>query len=132
MARARVARLALLDTHVVCWLYAGRIDLLSPAAAHLIESAQIAVSPIVRLELQYLFEIKHIVRRADQILNALAADIGLAVRQEPFDGVVKAANSVTWTRDPFDRLQVGHAQLIRAAFITRDELIRARFGAAVW
>jgi len=132
MARARVARLALLGTHAMCWLYAGRIDLLSAGAQRLIESAQIAVSPIVRLELQYLFEIKRIMRRADQILNALAADIGLAVRQEPFGVVVKAANSVTWTRDPFDRLQVGHAQLIRAAFVTRDELIRTRFAAAVW
>jgi PIN domain nuclease of toxin-antitoxin system len=132
MARTRVARLALLDTHVVCWLYAGRIDLLSAGAQRLIESAQIAISPIVRLELQYLFEIKRITRRADQILNTLASDIGLTVRQEPFDGVVKAANNVAWTRDPFDRLQVGHAQLIRAAFITRDELIRARFSAAVW
>ena len=132
MARARVARLALLDTHVVCWLYAGRIDLLSAGAQRLVESAQIAVCPIVRLELQYLFEIKRITRRADQILNTLASDIGLTVRQEPFDGVVKAANNVAWTRDPFDRLQVGHAQLIRAAFITRDELIRARFAAAVW
>jgi PIN domain nuclease of toxin-antitoxin system len=132
MARTRAARLALLGTHVVCWLYAGRIDLLSAGAQRLVESAQIAISPIVRLELQYLFEIKRITRRADQILNTLAADIGLTVRQEPFDGVVKAANSVAWTRNPFDRLQVGHAQLIRAAFITRDELIRARFSAAVW
>jgi PIN domain nuclease of toxin-antitoxin system len=101
MARTRVARLALLDTHVVCWLYAGRIDLLSARAERLVESAQIAVSPIVRLEqLQYLFEIKRIMRRADRILKALAADIG-------------------------------HAQLIRAAFVTRDELIRTRLAAAV-
>jgi len=132
MARTRTARLALLGTHVVCWLYAGRIDLLSAGAQRLVESAQIAISPIVRLELQYLFEIKRITRRADQILNTLAADIGLTVRQEPFDGVVKAANNVAWTRNPFDRLQVGRAQLIRAAFITRDELIRTRFSAAVW
>ncbi len=132
MARARVARLALLDTHVVCWLYAGRIDLLSTDAKQLIESTQIAVSPIVRLELQYLFEIKRITRHADQVLNALASDIGLAVRQETFDSVVRAASGISWTRDPFDRLQVGHARLLHAAFVTRDELIRARFAAAVW
>ena len=54
MARSRKRRLIHLDTHVVCWLYAGRLELLSPAARGAIERATLAVSPMVGLELQYL------------------------------------------------------------------------------
>jgi len=37
VARPRKPQLTHLDTHVVCWLYEGRTELLSPAAKEAIE-----------------------------------------------------------------------------------------------
>ncbi len=39
MARTRKPALIYLDTHIVCWLYEGRVGLLSVAAAEAIEAA---------------------------------------------------------------------------------------------
>lgn len=46
-----------LDTHVVVWLYAGLTAKLSDLAKLLINKHELYISPIVRLELQYLYEI---------------------------------------------------------------------------
>jgi PIN domain nuclease of toxin-antitoxin system len=46
-----------LDTHVVAWLFAGRLDLLSEPARSVIEAEDLVISPMVILELEYLFEI---------------------------------------------------------------------------
>ena len=48
-----MARRVYLDTHVVTWLYAGRVDLLSEPASRLINEATVVVSPMVALELAY-------------------------------------------------------------------------------
>jgi len=45
-----------LDTHVVVWLYSGELSLLSEKACQLIEENELLISPLVLLELQYLFE----------------------------------------------------------------------------
>ena len=45
-----------LDTHILVWLYGGMVDLLSEKAKTLIESEDLVISPLVELELQYLFE----------------------------------------------------------------------------
>lgn len=49
-----------LDTHVVVWLYSGKIDMLSKKASDLIENGDLFISPAVTLELQYLKEVKRI------------------------------------------------------------------------
>ncbi len=45
-----------LDTHVVVWLYAGLTARLRPAARDLLNTSDLAISPMVFLELQYLYE----------------------------------------------------------------------------
>ena len=45
-----------LDTHIVCWLYEGRTELLTPAALQLIETGLLQISPAMHLELTYLHE----------------------------------------------------------------------------
>jgi PIN domain nuclease of toxin-antitoxin system len=45
-----------LDTHTAAWLYGGFISKLSAEAFDLIENSQVLISPIVMLELEYLFE----------------------------------------------------------------------------
>ncbi len=45
-----------LDTHIVVWLFAGQIEKLSSRANVLLNENEILISPIIRLELQYLLE----------------------------------------------------------------------------
>ena len=48
-----------IDTHIAVWLYAGEVEKFSDHAKDLLNDNDILISPIVRLELQYLHEIKH-------------------------------------------------------------------------
>ncbi|HPQ42427.1 MAG TPA: PIN domain-containing protein [bacterium] len=45
-----------LDTHVVVWLYEGRTELFTDAARNAIDANDLAISPMVLLELAYLEE----------------------------------------------------------------------------
>ncbi len=121
-----------LDTHVVLWLYEGLIDRLSKKACTAIEENDLLISPIVRLELQYLFEIKRCKRAAHLILSELQSQIGLTVCDLPFDDVIRKATEVKWTRDPFDRLIVANAFCTGLQLITKDAGIRRHTKLAVW
>ncbi|MGH8489165.1 MAG: type II toxin-antitoxin system VapC family toxin [Gammaproteobacteria bacterium] len=131
MARASESRLVYLDTHIVCWLYEGRGDLISEPAATAIERARLRVSPIVDMELQYLCEIGRLAKGPAVILPALAHELGLEVGIEPFAKVVIEARKLRWTRDPFDRLIVAETVLTKAALVTKDRS-REHCPAAVW
>ena len=122
-----------LDTHVVVWLYAGLFDKLSPLAIQLIEEHDIFISPILQLELTYLFEIKKIRCVADEILHELHQKIGLKLCELPFELIVNRATSLTWVRDPFDRLIT--AQTLanpHSLLVTKDRVIRKYCEQAVW
>jgi PIN domain nuclease of toxin-antitoxin system len=121
-----------LDTHVVVWLYAARRDLLSRAAKKAIEEDEIGISPIVLLELEYLRETGRIAGDPGAIAEGLERTIGLRICDLPFARAVEAARPLSWTRDPFDRLIVGHASALRAPLVTRDRAIRRRYDLAVW
>ena len=132
MARAQESEVVHLDTHIVCWLYEGRVDLLSAAAAQAIEQGQLMISPLVDLELQLLHEIGRILKGPQTILSALAADIGLEMATTPFAVVVAAARGLSWTRDPFDRLIAAQAIVADAKLVTKDRLLRKHCAAAFW
>lgn len=132
MARAPEPRLVYLDTHIACWLYEGRIDLISEPAATAIEGGRLRVSPIVDLELQYLYEIGRLTKGPADILPVLARELGLEVGTEPFARVVLEARKLGWTRDPFDRLIVAETVLTEALLVSKDSLIREHCAAVVW
>jgi PIN domain nuclease of toxin-antitoxin system len=132
MGRKRQPRLTFLDTHIVCWLYEGRIDLLSPECVVAIETGLLRISPMVSLELQYLYEIGRTTRSASEVLAALAEDIDLRLSVIPFADVVARAQSLNWTRDPFDRLIVAEAMVAGGVLLTRDEKIRTNCACALW
>lgn len=132
MARAQRPRLIHLDTHVVCWLYAGRVDLLSPLARAAIELDTLAVSPMVGLELQYLREIGRIRHGPKRVIAALRGDLGLSLSDLPFAAIAARARTFSWTRDPFDRLIAAEAAVARARLVTRDDLLRRNFRLALW
>lgn len=132
MAQAPVAPLIHLDTHVVCWLYGGEVERLSADARSAMERGQLAISPMVELELEYLREIGRLLVDPTIVVGALANDLGLAVSQTPFPVVVARAREITWTRDAFDRLIAAQALADGARLVTKDNRIREHFATALW
>ena len=121
-----------LDTHVVAWLYAGRVDLLPSLVRTLVDGNELLMSPMVGLELQYLHEIGKTTDPADAVINTLSAAIGLRFCDLAFAEVSRASWAETWTRDPFDRIIVAQARLRGEPLITRDRTIRRRYARALW
>ena len=121
-----------LDTHVVAWLFAGRVDLLPRPVVELIDRDELLISPIVALELQYLFEIARTTEPAKVVVEALTRELGLKSCDLPFTEVIVEALNQSWTRDPFDRIIVSHAQLRGTSLLTKDQTIRDHFTHALW
>jgi PIN domain nuclease of toxin-antitoxin system len=127
-----MASLIYLDTHVVAWLFAGRLDLIPPSVRALLDEHDLIISPAVKLELQYLFEIRRTAEPARVVLESLGREVGLKVCDLAYADVVEVALDQSWTRDPFDRVIVGQAALRGSSLVTGDRLIREHFERAVW
>lgn len=122
-----------LDTHVVVWLYAARADLLSePARSALNGEDDLRVSPMVLLEIDFLRETGRIASGHSTVYGELHQKLGLRVCELGFSDVIEASAALEWTRDPFDRLIVGHAAASGASLITRDETVRRHYEKALW
>jgi PIN domain nuclease of toxin-antitoxin system len=127
-----MAPLIYLDTHVVAWMFAGRVDLIPASVRALLDEHELMISPAVKLELQYLFEIRRTAEPAKVVIEGLAREVGLKVCDLPYAEVVEVALDQSWTRDPFDRVIVSQAALRGASLVTRDRAIRDHFQHAVW
>lgn len=90
------------------------------------------ISPMVRLELQYLHEIGRINPTADTIIADLVQCVGLTICAKPFNDVIANATQLSWTRDPFDRILVAHAGLDNDILITGNHAIRTYYPHARW
>ncbi|MGH9190468.1 MAG: type II toxin-antitoxin system VapC family toxin [Acidimicrobiales bacterium] len=121
-----------LDTHVLVWLFGQQFDRVPAAVRRRIESEPVAISPMVTLELRYLFEVKKVSGPPQDVLDDLGTSIELAISDAPFPRVVAAALDLDWTRDVFDRLICGQAIADDAALITADRRIRDHFSQAAW
>ncbi len=121
-----------LDTHVVIWIYQKNTGRFNPEGLNWLEQEDILISPIVELEMEYLFEIDKIRERSAVILNYLEKRIGLAMCEESFPRVIKKASSMKWTRDPFDRIITAQAALQDAPLLTQDRQIQKHYPKAVW
>jgi PIN domain nuclease of toxin-antitoxin system len=121
-----------LDTHVVVWLYAGKTELMSKTAVEYIENNDLYISPIVYLELKFLYEISRIKIAPAEILENLSASIGLSVCDKKFFQVINEGISLDWTRDPFDRIIVANAIANDAVLITKDTKILENYLKACW
>ena len=60
-----------------------------------------------------------------------AADLIVAA-QAPYCRTKSAFTALSWTRDPFDRLIVAQAAVRDARLITKDRVLRKRYGASLW
>ena len=121
-----------LDTHIAVWLYAGLIDKISETAKQAIEANDLLISPMVKLELQYLFEIGRITGKPDTIIKNLFTAIGLKVSETPLQQIIEEALKISWTRDVFDRLLSAEANIVGEGFITADENIKSNLKLAIW
>ncbi|MBD2604190.1 PIN domain-containing protein [Scytonema hofmannii FACHB-248] len=121
-----------LDTHVVAWLYSGLTDKLTEKAKNLINDNEIYISAIVRLELQYLYEIKRLTDESDLIIAQLSEQIGLKICNKDFKDIISIALTITWTRDPFDRIITANALLNNNILLSKDQNILNNYLYAKW
>lgn len=121
-----------LDTHVVVWLFTGEVEQLSTEAIDAIERHPLVVSPMVQLELSYLHEIDRLTIGGADVIADLERRVGLRRSDVALEALVDTAASLTWTRDPFDRLIVADALAAGAALVTKDRTIHDRSTIALW
>lgn len=127
-----MAKAVSIDTHVVVWLLAGNLTGIPPGVQQLLESHDIEIAPMVELELQYLFEIKKIRYSSGEIMRIMQREIGLEVSSVDCKKVIKEATSLSWTRDPFDRIIVASSIAAKTKLITKDRLILNNYKNAYW
>jgi PIN domain nuclease of toxin-antitoxin system len=121
-----------LDTNVLLWL-AGAPEQLSPSAKAAIDEHELLLfSPMVELEVEFLYEIGRIQRPATEVITHLRGVLNLKACDRSFASVAAKARELKWTRDPFDRLIAAQAALGADALLTRDKIIRANYPHAIW
>ena len=123
-----------LDTHVVVWLGVGRFESISPAVIERIETDDVAVSPMVELELAFLHEIGRLADRPPGFLAALQRSMGLEIDGTSFAAVssLSATEEFAFTRDPFDRVIAAQASAAGAVLATKDRVLRQHLELAIW
>ncbi len=121
-----------LDTHVLVWIYAGLVEKICEPVKSMINENQVFISPMVALELNYLYEINRITVDGGAIISELTRKMDLKICDRPFQDVVMKACGITWTRDPFDRIITGQAALTDTILITKDEHILRHYPMARW
>ncbi len=130
--------IAYLDTNIVVWLAQGNlaqgnINRLSGKAQDLLEEAELLISPMVLIELEYLYEVNRIKLPARDVQLKIEHEIGVRVCDLSFSSVANVTLDEKWTRDPFDRMIVAQAKANGLAFlVSADEEIRKHYPRTVW
>ena len=122
------------DTHIVIWLRENKLRKLSKVALRALERAEVLlVSPIVKLELAYLYEIGQLTLPPSKMLDSKTLNFDLTISDVSFAAVCDAAESIGWTRDLFDRLIVAEAIYTgNTPLITADTKIHKHYKKALW
>lgn len=110
---------------------AGELQRLSSAGRELIERERLVISPMVSLELTYLHEVGRIRVPGSAVLDDLVPRLEIQLAAAPFAAVVQRAQTLSWTRDPFDRLIAAHALTDDERLLTADETMLAHLPGAV-
>lgn len=121
-----------LDTHVLVRLLDKNSPPLPEKTQKLIEENDCFISPMVRLELEYLYEIKRISKSSSTIIKSLVRDIFLQEASDSLQHIAELAVSEKWTRDPFDRIIVSHAKFYQAQLISIDRNIQKNYSLTRW
>jgi PIN domain nuclease of toxin-antitoxin system len=122
-----------LDTNVVVWLAQGTLQRISRRAQSALEQGTLLVSPMVLIELQYLYELHRIKLPARDVQLKVEHEIGVRVCDLPFLSIASTALDEKWTRDPFDRMIVAQAKANGLApLVSADEEIKKNYPRTVW
>jgi PIN domain nuclease of toxin-antitoxin system len=113
----------LLDTNALIWIDGGH----QRVRPLLRRGQQLFVSPATVLELQFLDEAGRI-RVKDGGVRWVMEDERWMLDEPPAAAWFARAADESWTRDPFDRLIVAHAQLRRWRVATADTRMLAQLG----
>jgi len=125
--------IAYLDTHIVLWLAAGKVNRLSSRARGLIARSELLLSAMAYLELEYLRELGRTKFSARDLLEKVNHETNLRLCDLTMAAIASAALDEKWTRDPFDRLIVANAKANGLAWlISADEVVRNHYPRAVW
>lgn len=121
----------MVDTHIVVALYDGRTAGLSSKALRAIDRQSVWMSPAVLLELELLHEIGRLRVDGAAIAHELDERLAIRIAGERFVDVVSEALALGFTRDPFDRLIVAHAALLKAPLVTQDTVLGRHYPAVL-
>lgn len=125
--------IAYLDTNVVVWLAQGALNRVSPRAQQVLEEADLLISPIVLIELEYLYEVHRIKLPSQDIYMKLQHEIGVRVCDLAFPIIASITVGEKWTRDPFDRIIVAHAKANGLApLVSSDQEIQQHYLRTIW
>jgi len=108
--------LILLDTNAVIWLHRGD----RRAATLAQRSTRLYASPATILEVQFLIEAGRLRLRAGASVTELIHDDRWVIDDPASAAWFEKASEIGFTRDPFDRLIVGHARLRHWRLATGD------------
>jgi len=121
------------DTHIAVRLANGEIQLLTVQAVDAMASNNLRISPMVILELEYLFDLGRISISADDVVRKLEYELDLRICDLNFQKIVDVACHEKWTRDPFDRIIVAHAKANGLSpLISADRTILQNYPRAIW
>ena len=122
-----------LDTNVVVWLAQGTIGRISQAAVDHLDSADLLISPMVLLELEYLYEGKKTLLSSSDILLKIERELGVRVCRLDFPLIVNVGLNEKWTRDPFDRIIVAHAKANGLSYlVSANKEIMEKYPRTIW
>ena len=121
-----------LDTHVAAWLYAGKIELIPKFVLVEMEHNDLKISPVVALELQYLFEIGRVTKPGIDVIQYLTKNLELSICDIPFEDVIKNSLKQNWTSDPFDRIITAQAAINFSVLVTKDPIIQKNYKKVLW
>ena len=121
-----------IDTHIVIWLISGQYKKISKQASEIIQKEELYISPMVILELEYLYEIGRLTHNAKWIIDKLKHDIGLQIYDENLLYITNLSLDIKWTRDVFDRMIIATAMANNSTLITKDKIILKNYKKAIW
>jgi PIN domain nuclease of toxin-antitoxin system len=114
----------LLDTNALIWLEQGH----RRSRRLLQQNTELYISPASLLELQMLNEVGRI-KLSSGALDTMAQDERWVLDDPPAPEWFLRSCDLSWPRDPFDRLLVGHARLRGWKLATGDTKLIDQLGA---
>jgi PIN domain nuclease of toxin-antitoxin system len=108
------------------------LDRIPAAVQRRLNREQLAVSPVILLELAYLHEIGRLKIAPDALMSDVAGQLELVTADISAAALCRQALTLSWTRDPFDRLLAAHALATGWPLVTKDESLRQHLSLAWW